>query len=48
MTQALDEGICSYRGRSLQSRDDIPEKSAEAILATGDELQIEIVDGLTE
>jgi len=32
MPQGLDEGKCSYRGRSHSSRVDYSEKSAEAIV----------------
>jgi len=35
MPQGLEEGKCSYQGRSLQSRDDRAEKSAEAIVVVG-------------
>jgi len=48
MPQALEEGKCSYQGRSWVRLGFLKtKKSADAILATGNELQTEIVDGLT-
>jgi len=46
----LDEGKSSYRGRS-QRRENLPEKSAEVIVVTGNEpasVSHQIVGGLTE
>ena len=42
MSQALDERICSYLGRSHQSRDGYDEKSAEVIVVDGKRAVIEI------
>jgi len=47
MPQELEEGKCSYLGRSHRSRADKDEKSAEVIVVTVNEPQIDIVDGLT-
>ena len=45
MTQALDEGICSYRGRSwIRFGFLTAKKSADAIVVTGNEPRIETVE----
>ena len=43
MQRGLAEGKCSYRGRSRILRV-LSEKSAESILASGNELQIETAE----
>ena len=40
----MEEGKCSYQGRSQELRVSCLEKSAEAIVAMGNEPQIEIVE----
>ena len=44
MQQALTEGYLPYRGRSHEPRVGCNEKSAEAIVLTVNELQIEIAE----
>lgn len=42
MTQGLEEGKSGYQGRSLKSRVDYKEKSAEVIVLEVNEVQTEI------